>query len=78
MANEYIITHNRIEGCKPVQVTDIVREKYPIRFRLFDGDGELYISGRMQGYDFEPLDDIGVCYGCTELRFYKDGEWVVL
>jgi len=44
------------------------------KFRMFDGDGELYYTGRVVGEfeGFEPLDDYGMPNaGCTEIH-YKD------
>jgi hypothetical protein len=46
----------------------------PIKFRIFDGDGKLYFSGRMETVDFHPLDEFGIDYGCTELKFYDPNE----
>ena len=53
------------------------------QFKMYDGDGELYYSGRIIGeYDgFEPLDDYGTPNaGCTEIKLYnnKTREWETL
>ena len=53
------------------------------KFKMYDGDGELYYSGRIIGeYDgFEPLDDFGMPNaGCTEIKLYnnKTREWETL
>ena len=41
----------------------------PVRFKMYDDDGELYLEGRMQIEDFHPLDDLGTpSYGCTEIK----------
>jgi len=54
------------------------------RFRLLDGDGDVYLygyyidlSGSSSG--FGPLDDLGRSYGCTSIQ-YRDnhGEYVEL
>jgi len=50
------------------------------RFRLLDGDGELYYEGRSDDCDsqqaFAPLDDFGVGFaGCTEIRYLEHGRW---
>lgn len=52
-----------------------LREGKGVAFRMYDDDGELYVSGRIVGdFDgFEPLDDYGMGgLGCTEIR-YRDG-----
>mgnify|MGYP001587923694 CR=1 FL=1 len=53
------------------------------RFRLLDGDGEVYYEGRSDDCDsqqaFAPLDDFGVGFaGCTEIRYNVDGLWRAL
>lgn len=53
------------------------------KFKMYDGDGELYYSGRIIGeYDgFEPLDDYGTPNaGCTEIKLYNNmtREWETL
>ena len=54
------------------------------RFRMRDGDGEVYYQGILVGGDgFEPLDDFGTPNaGCTSIEFWekKDGSyrWCVL
>jgi len=48
----------------------------PIKFRMYDDDGNLYYEGRMSGYDFDPLDDFGMPNaGCTYLKYLKGGVW---
>lgn len=51
-------------------------------FRMYDDDGELYVSGRIIGeFDgFEPLDDYGVGgLGATDIRYREgNGPWVSL
>lgn len=49
-----------------------------VRFRLLDGDGEVYYEGYidctdLHGYEehaFSPLNDFGVGSGCTELQYW--------
>lgn len=50
------------------------------RFRLMDGDGEVYYEGLSDDCDsqraFAPLDDFGQGYaGCTEIFYFIDGVW---
>jgi hypothetical protein len=53
------------------------------RFRLLDGDGEVYYEGRSDDCDsqraFAPLDDFGRGFaGCTEIRYLANGSWRAL
>jgi Ca2+-binding EF-hand superfamily protein len=50
------------------------------RFRLLDGDGEVYYEGLSDNYEsqgaFAPLDDFGRGYaGCTEIQYLVNGAW---
>jgi len=50
------------------------------RFRLLDGDGEIYYEGLSDNREsqgaFAPLDDFGRGYaGCTEIQYLVDGAW---
>ncbi len=50
------------------------------RFRLLDGDGEVYYEGASDDCDsqraFAPLDDFGKGYaGCTEVQYFQNGCW---
>lgn len=53
-------------------------------FKLYDGDGELYYTGRLittgdmadEEHCFAPLDDFGTGWaGCTEVRWPGHAEW---
>lgn len=49
-------------------------------FRLRDDDGTVYFIGRIltrpgDEADFEPLDDFGAAYGCTEIQYRVRGVW---
>ena len=77
--NQWIILNDFIEDGEAegtvsfpydIPASEIV-EKLPIRFNLYDDDGELYFSGRMQVEDFNPLCEFGAGYGCTEIRTRK-------
>ena len=61
----------------------------PMDFKMYDDDGELYYTGQMVCLDgsdpfcsldiFAPLDDYGrPNAGCTELRVFREGTWVVI
>jgi len=54
----------------------------PFKFRLYDDDGELNLSGECSDNNsenaFGPLDDYGMpSYGCTEIRYLNEetGLW---
>ena len=54
------------------------------KFRVCDDDGEWYFKGVATTNDderaFQPLDEIGVLYGCTYIEYWNDefSEWEVL
>jgi Ca2+-binding EF-hand superfamily protein len=50
------------------------------RFRLLDGDGEIYYEGLSDNCEsqraFAPLDDFARGYaGCTEIHYLVNGAW---
>ena len=49
----------------------------PFKFRMKDGDGEVYYEGRSDEEDFDPLDDLGTPdAGCTSIEYLQpNGEW---
>lgn len=53
-------------------------------FRMYDGDGELYVEGLLIGdhegeQGFYPLEDYGAGgMGCTEIRYKEGNSWVTL
>ena len=61
-----------------------------IKFRLLDGDGEVYFEGLMDKIQyneedgingpFEPLDMFLYSYGCTEIQFFntETNKWETL
>jgi len=50
-----------------------------IEFRLLDDDKNVYFEGLMRLHDFEPLDDFGRGWGCTELQYINEhGSWDTL
>lgn len=51
------------------------------KFRMYDDDGEHYYDGRIIGnYNgLEPLEDFGMPNaGCTEVKLWKDGKWMIV
>ncbi len=86
MQNHWIITKDHIPdgsdrtGYKsPSFPQDLDPNSLPIKFRMYDDDGNLYYEGRMTEADFEPLDDFGrPDAGCTELRFLNNNQWEIL
>lgn len=65
-------------------VTQRLKKGEGTKFRLYDDDGILYAEGLQitkgdEESEFAPLDDYGTPnWGCTELRQYIDGNWIVL
>ena len=88
MNGSFVITWNHLDGiaCRSsyptrpgVDFSDI--KKHGERFRLFDDDGILYLSGYCVhdgGEDsiFAPLDFAMAEYGCTDIQYRdKNGIW---
>ena len=71
--SNYIITQNVI--CQEISRDRTAAEKisYPHYFELFDDDSILYARGYSndnQSDDlFEPLDNWGTSYGCTDIKY---------
>lgn len=56
-----------------------ITEKYKYKLRLYDGDGILYFEGISKvSQTFEPLDDFGEAYGCTEIRYLEKNNYISL
>lgn len=59
-------------------------EPLTTKFRLLDDDGEIYFEGLCGDLNtdadnaFDPLDCLGVDYGCTTLQYLENGEWETL
>lgn len=51
-----------------------------VRFRMLDGDGQVYYGGRCTPeVEFQPLHDFGTPNaGCTTIQFRVDGRWQTL
>jgi len=67
----YIITHNVIELEKSRDRTAAEKKAYPHYFELYDDDHILYARGYSNDNEseglFEPLDEWGAGYGCTDI-----------
>ena len=78
----YIIEKDHLEN----KVVGIASADYPVEFKLYDDDGELYFSGKMKQelYEspkiFNPLDDTMDSHGCTflEVKNPKTGKWKII
>lgn len=45
-------------------------------FRIFDDDGILYLEGfSTENGSFDPLDEFGILYGCTEIHYLENGKF---
>jgi hypothetical protein len=84
------LDHRRVRVYGPGGITDGQCKRLAAgegaRFRLLDGDGILYFSGRLLGDDesgdgFGPLDDYGTPdSGCTTIQYLSPGtgKWETL
>jgi hypothetical protein len=82
---EYRITH-----IAPLFVNDFpqdfilnqekeISNKFKFKFRLLDGDRNIYFEGLATKNDsFEPLDFLGSEFGCTDLQYFENGKFVSL
>lgn len=56
-----------------------VSNKFKYKFRLLDGDRNIYFEGLSTRNDsFEPLDFFGSEFGCTDLQYFENGKFVSL
>lgn len=54
-------------------------EKLKFKFRLLDGDKNVYFEGLASRNDsFKPLDFFGNEFGCTELQYFENERFVNL
>lgn len=84
----WIITHDILENGKNIDIRscdydESVKDKLIHRFRLLDGDSEVYYEGLSDDCNFDnafaPLDDFGEGNaGCTEIQYYRSGIWEAL
>lgn len=83
--NPWKITKDIIEDGKAIGTTSSCWEDNiecndytKIKFRLLDDDSNVYLEGVMRVMDFQPLDDFGISYGCTEIQYMENGCWKTL
>ncbi len=56
-----------------------ISNKFKFKFRLLDGDKNIYFEGLSTGCDsFDPLDFFGSEFGCTDLQYFEDEKFVSL
>lgn len=49
---------------------------YNFAFKLLDADGIVYFRGLSnKKWTFEPLDDFGISYGCTEIKYWSENKY---
>lgn len=54
-------------------------KNYKHKFRLLDGDRNIYFEGLATRNDsFEPLDFLGSEYGCTDIQYLENGKYFSL
>jgi len=70
--SRFVVSSKDLE-LRPSSEHQEIAKRLPIKFRLL-AEGELYFSGRMETVDFHPLDEFGIDYGCTELKFYDPSD----
>lgn len=84
----WIITRDILEHGKKIDIRSYdydenMKDTLIHRFRLLDGDREVYYEGLSDDCDSEiacaPLDDFGEGHaGCTEIQYHKRGHWITL
>lgn len=84
----WIITHDILEHGKKIDIRshdydESLKESLIYRFRLLDGDGEIYYEGLSDDCDsenaFAPMDDFGEGNaGCTEIQYLQGDVWEIL
>ncbi|MDD4373355.1 MAG: hypothetical protein PHG67_05510 [Bacteroidales bacterium] len=53
-------------------------EKHQFQFKLFDGDGIEYFTGISSSkWDFRPLDEFGLAFGCTEIKYLEGDIYII-
>jgi hypothetical protein len=56
-----------------------ISNKFKYKFRLLDGDRNVYFEGLASKNDsFEPLDFLGSEFACTDLQYFENGKFVSL
>jgi|10_taG_2_1085330.scaffolds.fasta_scaffold54968_3 hypothetical protein len=79
------ITKDHISDTTPASVEknqsneNEIKKDFPYKFRLYDGDGELYFEGfSIDNSSFDPQDHFSESYGVTTIKYFENGEWVEL
>lgn len=74
----WIIVFDALEfGSVPVSEQEL--KEYPCKFRLLDGDGEVYYYGISKEVSFAPLDEFGKPFaGCTSIEYFNEEVWIEL
>lgn len=74
----WIITYDHLDEVSCLFGEGDLKGHKRFRFRLYDGDGELYFSGMSTDRDsevaFDPLDYCYDRYGCTQIHYQQDDE----
>ena len=80
----------RITQIDPILINDFTEDfilnqkkeisnKFRFKFRLLDGDRNVYFEGFATANDsFDPLDFLGIEYGCTDIQYFENGKFVSL
>lgn len=56
-----------------------INSKHKFKFRLLDGDRNIYFEGVASRSDsFAPLDFFGIDFGCTDLQYFEFGKYISL
>jgi hypothetical protein len=69
------ITYNHLDNvpCKVSNLCEYNKHlETPFKFQMFDDDGYLYFSGECSEEEFDPLDDYGEAFGCTEIKYFNE------
>jgi len=52
------------------------KDKCKHKFRLLDDDEEIYFEGLSgNSSSFDPLDEFGSGFGCTDIQYFENGKW---
>lgn len=78
ITRDYIDNGKAVGRCRKVKNSETQPMKF--KFRIKDGDDEVYFSGFCSQESFDPLDDFGYYYGCTSIEYFnkKTRRWEML
>lgn len=71
---KWVITKNHLDGKNGFGNFKGDPSTLPVRFKLYDDDGELYYEGRASEEDFAPLDWAMAYAGCTIMKTSTNGK----